>query len=54
MSEGPDGALPHLAGRLEGGVHRLPVRVYYEDTDFSDARPSLPDMTVSDPCSATI
>ena len=35
MSEGPDGAFPHLAGRLEGGVHRLPVRVYYEDTDFS-------------------
>lgn len=26
---------PHLAGRIEAGVHRLPVRVYYEDTDFS-------------------
>jgi acyl-CoA thioester hydrolase len=26
---------PHLAGRLEGGAHILPVRVYYEDTDFS-------------------
>jgi len=26
---------PHLAGRLEGGAHLLPVRVYYEDTDFS-------------------
>ena len=26
---------PHLAGRLEGGTHILPVRVYYEDTDFS-------------------
>jgi acyl-CoA thioester hydrolase len=26
---------PDLAGRLEGGVHRLPVRVYFEDTDFS-------------------
>lgn len=25
----------HLAGRLSAGVHRLPVRVYYEDTDFS-------------------
>ena len=25
----------HLAGRLEGGTHILPVRVYYEDTDFS-------------------
>ncbi|MCP5432189.1 MAG: tol-pal system-associated acyl-CoA thioesterase [Alphaproteobacteria bacterium] len=23
------------AGRLEGGVHILPVRIYYEDTDFS-------------------
>lgn len=26
---------PHLAGRLEEGRHVLPVRVYYEDTDFS-------------------
>src|SRR3712207_1454969 len=26
---------PHLAGRLEAGAHLLPVRVYYEDTDFS-------------------
>ncbi len=26
---------PHLAGRLEPGRHVLPVRVYYEDTDFS-------------------
>jgi acyl-CoA thioester hydrolase len=24
-----------LAGRIEGRVHVLPVRVYYEDTDFS-------------------
>jgi acyl-CoA thioester hydrolase len=32
---GQGGAWPHLAGRLEGGVHLLPVRVYYEDTDFS-------------------
>lgn len=23
------------AGRLDGRVHRLPVRIYYEDTDFS-------------------
>lgn len=22
-------------GLVEGGVHRLPVRIYYEDTDFS-------------------
>ncbi|MBO0346914.1 tol-pal system-associated acyl-CoA thioesterase [Roseibium limicola] len=26
---------PDLAGRLEAGVHRLGVRVYYEDTDFT-------------------
>ena len=26
---------PHLSGRLDGGTHLLPVRVYYEDTDFS-------------------
>jgi acyl-CoA thioester hydrolase len=26
---------PDLAGRLEGGRHVLPVRVYFEDTDFS-------------------
>lgn len=28
-------AYPHLSGRLEGGAHLLPIRVYYEDTDFS-------------------
>lgn len=26
---------PDLAGRIEGGRHVLPVRVYFEDTDFS-------------------
>jgi acyl-CoA thioester hydrolase len=26
---------PDLAGRIEGKAHVLPVRVYYEDTDFS-------------------
>lgn len=26
---------PDLAGRLDGTGHCLPVRVYYEDTDFS-------------------
>jgi acyl-CoA thioester hydrolase len=26
---------PHLAGRIDGQSHVLPVRVYYEDTDFS-------------------
>ncbi|HVY20981.1 MAG TPA: YbgC/FadM family acyl-CoA thioesterase [Bauldia sp.] len=24
-----------IAGKIEGGVHRLPVRIYFEDTDFS-------------------
>jgi acyl-CoA thioester hydrolase len=28
---------PDLAGRIAGGVHVLPIRVYYEDTDFSGA-----------------
>ena len=28
-------AWPDLAGRLEAGQHVLPIRVYYEDTDFS-------------------
>ena len=26
---------PDLAGRIEGRSHKLPVRVYFEDTDFS-------------------
>ena len=30
MSDWPD-----IAGRIEGQVHKLPIRVYYEDTDFS-------------------
>lgn len=32
MTEGAN-----LGGRLEPGLHVLPVRVYYEDTDFSGA-----------------
>ena len=28
---------PDLAGRIEGNHHILPIRVYYEDTDFSGA-----------------
>lgn len=28
---------PDIAGKIEAGVHRLAVRVYYEDTDFSGA-----------------
>ena len=39
MADGGDGitpeAWPDLAGRIDGGRHILPVRVYYEDTDFS-------------------
>ncbi|MGB7405658.1 MAG: thioesterase, partial [Pacificimonas sp.] len=23
------------SGSIDGGVHRLPIRVYFEDTDFS-------------------
>ena len=30
-----DDRWPDLAGRIEGGRHVLPVRVYFEDTDFS-------------------
>ena len=35
ISDGRNAEFAQLAGRLEGGVHRLPVRVYYDDTDFS-------------------
>ena len=39
MNERPDLTKPdpflHLAGRIVPGGHVLPVRVYYEDTDFS-------------------
>ena len=28
---------PHIAGRLVPGGHVLPVRIYFEDTDFSGA-----------------
>lgn len=31
----PPGGWPDLAGRFDGRTHILPVRVYYEDTDFS-------------------
>jgi acyl-CoA thioester hydrolase len=34
----PDGERPPgLGGGVDGGVHRLPLRIYYEDTDFSGA-----------------
>jgi len=29
------GDWPDLAGRIEGEIHVLPVRVYFEDTDFT-------------------
>ncbi|WP_420559482.1 tol-pal system-associated acyl-CoA thioesterase [Tepidicaulis sp.] len=29
------GKWPDLAGRIEEGAHVLPIRVYYEDTDFT-------------------
>jgi len=35
MTVDGDAAWPDLAGRLEEGGHVLPVRVYFEDTDFS-------------------
>ena len=31
----PERSWPHLAGRIEGARHILPVRVYHEDTDFT-------------------
>jgi acyl-CoA thioester hydrolase len=34
---GPRNLSRDLAGWLDGDTHRLPVRVYYEDTDFSGA-----------------
>ena len=30
-----DAQWPHLAGEIRDGRHVLPVRIYYEDTDFS-------------------
>ncbi len=30
-----EGGWPHLSGALTGDTHVLPIRVYYEDTDFS-------------------
>ncbi len=39
MQDLQDEAWPDLGGRIEadeaGSVHRLPIRVYFEDTDFS-------------------
>ena len=35
MTSPPERVWPDLAGRIEGRRHILPVRVYFEDTDFS-------------------
>ncbi|GFO83204.1 MAG: hypothetical protein A49_28310 [Methyloceanibacter sp.] len=35
MSGKPPRDWPDLAGRIEGDTHVLPVRVYFEDTDFT-------------------
>jgi acyl-CoA thioester hydrolase len=35
MTTAPDARWPDLAGRIDGKRHVLPVRVYFEDTDFS-------------------
>ena len=35
MSAPPPSNWPYLAGRIEGDRHILPVRVYFEDTDFT-------------------
>ena len=35
MAEASPPRWPHLSGRIEGNVHLLPVRIYFEDTDFS-------------------
>ena len=29
------GTWPDLAGRIEGETHVLPIRIYFEDTDFA-------------------
>ena len=35
MSVSDQAQWPHLSGEIRNGRHVLPVRVYYEDTDFS-------------------
>jgi acyl-CoA thioester hydrolase len=35
VSAPPPSNWPYLAGRIEGDRHILPVRVYFEDTDFT-------------------
>ena len=30
-----DGDWHHLSGQIVNGEHRLPIRIYYEDTDFT-------------------
>ncbi len=33
--DSPDAKWPDLGGRINGHTHTLPVRVYFEDTDFT-------------------
>ncbi|MFQ5626326.1 MAG: YbgC/FadM family acyl-CoA thioesterase [Methyloligellaceae bacterium] len=35
MATEPEKRWPDLCGRIEGGKHVFPVRVYHEDTDFT-------------------
>lgn len=35
ISDGAGAGWPDIGGRIADGTHVLPVRVYYEDTDFS-------------------
>jgi hypothetical protein len=47
-------AEPNLSGELRNGTHYLPVRVYYEDTDFSGLPLSQLGSPAPAPCSAAI
>ncbi len=29
----PENAWPGIAGRIQNGIHTMPIRIYYEDTD---------------------
>ena len=29
----PETAWPGISGRIQNGIHRMPIRIYYEDTD---------------------
>jgi hypothetical protein len=36
LREMPDALTAHLDGAIRNGRHHMQIRVYYEDTDFSD------------------